>query len=161
MSDRGKHFNSFYRCSAVGVMAAVTFFGVAVAPFVMKIDPFHPIVPLGIMGGLAILSALLSYFMLPETKGTNTRETVDDSENFSIQCSSNRSPKIHRRARHASDDSGRDSPEGGSGEELMENNENDARDTGSLAVSFYFLSFILFIVETEVMAVDTRFFYTT
>jgi hypothetical protein len=57
--------------------------GSAAAPFVLELDRIHPILPFGLMGGLAVVAALLG-LLLPETRGRPTAE-VFESKNSGIQ----------------------------------------------------------------------------
>ena len=126
----------FPRCSAVGLVSAVAFFGVAVAPLLMKLESTHPIVPLGIMGVFSILAGILSRGLLPETKGKMTAETLDDSCDPGLHFDTSGSPKVHRRLQNAAEmeECGLLSPDGGSSEELFAHSEENSLDTSSLEV---------------------------
>jgi hypothetical protein len=67
----------------MAIMRVSTCLGSAAAPFVLELDRINPILPFGLMGGLAIVAALLG-LLLPETRGRPTAE-VFESKNSGMQ----------------------------------------------------------------------------
>ncbi|GAB6029326.1 hypothetical protein CHUAL_005093 [Chamberlinius hualienensis] len=66
---------------AVGTGAMLSRLGAVVAPFVVDLlGQYHSMIPMIIFGSLSMLSGLLS-LLLPETKGCNLAETVEEVEN--------------------------------------------------------------------------------
>ena len=144
-----KHFVSIARCSAAGVVSAVALLAVAVAPLIMNLDIKNPIIPLGVLGMFSILAAVLCRYVLVETKGKMTRENFGDGGNVITHVDLNRSPKIHRRARETNvyEDSGRESPDGASQQELLTTSEEVCKDIDdSLEVRFYSIFFFGFFI---------------
>ena len=43
----------------MGLMSVVSRIGAATSPFVVQMDRIHPVLPFGIMGALALVSAVL------------------------------------------------------------------------------------------------------
>ena len=54
--------------------------GTAAAPFVLELDRIHSVLPFGIMGGLAVVAALMC-LILPDTKGMPTAEVYESNNN--------------------------------------------------------------------------------
>jgi hypothetical protein len=74
---------TFSRNSGIAIVYIAACLGSAAAPFVLELDRIHPILPFGLMGGLAVVAALLG-LLLPETRGRPTAE-VFESKNSGIQ----------------------------------------------------------------------------
>ena len=62
----------------MALMSVSTCLGSAAAPFVLELDRIHPILPFGLMGGLAVIAALLC-LVLPETRGMPTAEVFESN----------------------------------------------------------------------------------
>ena len=63
----------------MGFVGVVSRFGAVSAPFVVELKRIHPTLPFGLMGGLAIIAALLCLF-LPETRGVPTAEVYENND---------------------------------------------------------------------------------
>ncbi len=68
----------------MGFVGVVSRFGAVSAPFVVELKRIHPTLPFGLMGGLAVIAALLCLF-LPETRGMPTAE-VYENNNGKLYC---------------------------------------------------------------------------
>ena len=62
----------------MGFVGVVSRFGAVSAPFVVELKRIHPTLPFGLMGGLAIIAALLCLF-LPQTRGVPTAEVYENN----------------------------------------------------------------------------------
>lgn len=62
----------------MGLMSVVSRVGAAASPFIVEMDRVHPILPFGVMGASALISAVLCWY-LPETRGRPTSEVTGDS----------------------------------------------------------------------------------
>ncbi|CAB4030252.1 organic cation transporter -like [Paramuricea clavata] len=69
-------FPTIVRNSGMAITYVSTCLGSAAAPFVLELDRIHPILPFGLMGGLAVVAALLG-LLLPETRGRPTAEVFE------------------------------------------------------------------------------------
>ena len=64
-------------------------------PLIMKIDQLaQPVVSLGVMGCLCLMTGLLCHFLLPKTKGSTTETFEDVSEMTRFQSWS---PRVQRK----------------------------------------------------------------
>ena len=61
----------------MGLVGVVSRVGAVTSPFIVELKRIHPTLPFGLMGGLAIITALLC-LILPETKDKATAEVVSD-----------------------------------------------------------------------------------
>ena len=71
----------------MGLVGVVSRFGAVSAPFVVELKRIHPTLPFGLMGGFAVIAALLS-LVLPETRGMPTAEVYanNNGELFLHSC---------------------------------------------------------------------------
>ncbi|CAB4004585.1 organic cation transporter -like [Paramuricea clavata] len=69
-------FPTIVRNSGIAIVYVAACLGSAAAPFVLELDRINPILPFGLMGGLAIVAALLG-LLLPETRGRPTAEVFE------------------------------------------------------------------------------------
>jgi hypothetical protein len=70
----------------MGLVGVVSRFGAVSAPFVVELKRIHPTLPFGLMGGLAVIAALLC-LILPETRGMPTAEVYDNNNgNIFYNC---------------------------------------------------------------------------
>ena len=67
-----------FRNSGLAFVGVISRIGAVSAPFVVELKRIHPTLPFGLMGGLAIIAALLCLF-LPETRGVPTVEVYEDN----------------------------------------------------------------------------------
>lgn len=58
-------------------LGVVSCIGALCAPFVVELKRIHPTLPFGLMGGLAVIAALMC-LVLPETRGKPTAEVYDN-----------------------------------------------------------------------------------
>ena len=77
-------YSCFYRNSGMGFVGVSSRIGAVSAPFVVELKRIHPTLPFGLMGGLAVIAALLC-LILPETRGMPTAE-VYDNNNGKLYC---------------------------------------------------------------------------
>ena len=60
---------------------ACTYIGAGVAPWIsQRLSKIHEALPLYILGGISIVSGLLSCCILRETRNEATKETIEDCE---------------------------------------------------------------------------------
>ena len=69
----------------MGIMGVISHFGAVSAPFVVELKRIHPTLPFGLMGGLAVIAALLC-LISPETRGMPTAEVYDNNNGKVILC---------------------------------------------------------------------------
>ena len=69
----------------MGIMGVIGHVGAVSAPFVVELKRIHPTLPFGLMGGLAVIAALLC-LILPETRGMPTVEVYDNNNGKVILC---------------------------------------------------------------------------
>ena len=62
----------------MGFVGVASRIGAVSAPFVVELKRIHPTLPFGLMGGLAVIAALLC-LILPETRGVPTAEVYDNA----------------------------------------------------------------------------------
>ena len=65
-----------FRNSGLAFVGVISRIGAISAPFVVELKRIHPTLPFGLMGGLALIAALLCLF-LPETRGVPTVEVYE------------------------------------------------------------------------------------
>jgi hypothetical protein len=69
----------------MGIMGVIGHFGAVSAPFVVELNRIHSTLPFGLMGGLAVIAALLC-LILPETRGMPTAEVYENNNGKVILC---------------------------------------------------------------------------
>ncbi len=73
-------FPTTHRASAFGLMAAFGRLGAVVAPYIIMLDIFNPIISLIIYSFLCLFATVLSIWIWPETKSLKLPENLEDSE---------------------------------------------------------------------------------
>ncbi|XP_031571958.1 organic cation transporter protein-like [Actinia tenebrosa] len=72
-------FPTIIRCTALGLVTSTSFLGAALTPLIMSLQSINPTIPLAVLGCFSIIVAILLRIFLPETKGSLTAETLEDT----------------------------------------------------------------------------------